>query len=180
MVTVSSQDELENALSFYSLEELQKFGIISFFKYKRVFTSEDIQAWAFLSKDFYFYLFFYFILFYFFKDFIFFLFLPKAPLVHSCIFFVVGPSSCGMWDAASVWFDEQCHVHAQDSKQRNTGPPAAEHVNLTTRPRGQPQDLGFCCLIIPLLCWNLGRSKNYATTIIAASSQNLGIYLYFH
>src|SRR3712207_3646434 len=44
-----------------------------------------------------------------------------------------------MWDAASAWFDEQCHVHAQDSNQRNTGPPAAERANLTTRPRGQPQ-----------------------------------------
>ena len=32
------------------------------------------------------------------KDFIFFLFLPKAPPVHSCIFFVVGPSRCGMWE----------------------------------------------------------------------------------
>ena len=52
------------------------------------------------------------------KDFIFFLFLPKAPqYVHSCIFFVVGPSGCGMWDAASAWFDEQCHVRAQDSNQ---------------------------------------------------------------
>ena len=35
-------------------------------------------------------------------------------MVHSCIFFVVGPSSCGMWDATSTWLDEQCHVHAQD------------------------------------------------------------------
>ena len=43
-----------------------------------------------------------------------------------------------MWDAASAWFDEQCHVRAQDSNQRNTGPPAAERANLTTRPRGQP------------------------------------------
>ena len=34
-----------------------------------------------------------------------------------------------MWDAASAWFDEQCHVHAQDSNQRNTGPPAAERAN---------------------------------------------------
>ena len=70
------------------------------------------------------------------KDFIFFLFLPKAPPVHSCIFFVVGSSSCGMWDAASAWFDEQCHVRVQDSNQRNTGLPAAEHENLTARPRG--------------------------------------------
>ena len=43
-----------------------------------------------------------------------------------------------MWDATSAWFDEQCHVHAQDSNQQNTGPPAAERANLTTRPRGQP------------------------------------------
>ncbi|XP_008530648.2 nuclear distribution protein nudE-like 1 isoform X2 [Equus przewalskii] len=43
-----------------------------------------------------------------------------------------------MWDAASAWFDEQCHVRAQDSNQRNTGPPAAERTDLTTRPRGQP------------------------------------------
>ena len=55
----------------------------------------------------------------------------------------MGPSSCGTWDAASAWFDEQCHVRAQDSNQRNTGPPAAEHTNLTTRPRGQPSPLIF-------------------------------------
>ena len=42
-----------------------------------------------------------------------------------------------MWDATSAWFDEQCHVRAQDPNQRNTGPPAAERANLTTRPRGQ-------------------------------------------
>ena len=29
---------------------------------------------------------------------LFLLFLPKL-LVHSCVFLVVGPSSCGMWDA---------------------------------------------------------------------------------
>ena len=55
--------------------------------------------------------------------FFFFPFSPQSSPVHSCIFFVVGPSSCGMWDAASAWFDERCHVHAQDSNQRNTGPP---------------------------------------------------------
>uniref|UniRef100_A0A9L0TPM7 Calcineurin like EF-hand protein 1 n=1 Tax=Equus caballus TaxID=9796 RepID=A0A9L0TPM7_HORSE len=62
----------------------------------------------------------------------------RAPPVHSCVFFVVGPSSCGMWDAASAWFDEQCHVRAQDSNQRNTETPAAERATLTTQPRGQP------------------------------------------
>ena len=45
--------------------------------------------------------------------------------------------------AASAWLDEQCHVPAQDSNQRNTGPPAAERANLTTRPRGQPPNLSF-------------------------------------
>src|SRR3712207_5885852 len=74
----------------------------------------------------------------FFFKILFFPFSPQSPPVHSCIFFVVGPSSCGTWDAASAWFDEQCHVRAQDSNQRNTGPPAAECGNLTTQPRGQP------------------------------------------
>ena len=75
--------------------------------------------------------------FFFFKI-LFFPFSPQSPPVHSCIFLVVGSSSCGMWDAASEWSDEQCHVRAQDSNQRNTGTPAAEHPNLTTRPQGQP------------------------------------------
>ena len=76
---------------------------------------------------------------YFFLRFYFFPFSPQSPPVHSCIFFVVGPPSCGMWDAASAWSDEQCHVHAQDSNQRNTGPPSAECTNLTTQPQDQPQ-----------------------------------------
>ena len=74
---------------------------------------------------------------FFFKDFIF-PFSPQSPPVHSRILFVVGPSSYGMWDAASVWSDEQCYVRAQDSNQRNTGPPAAESANLTIKPWGQP------------------------------------------
>ena len=80
---------------------------------------------------------------FFFLRFYFFHFSPQSPPVRSCIFFVVGPSSCGMWDAASAWFDEHCHVCAQDLNQRNTGHPAAEHTNLTTQPRGQP--LLSCC-----------------------------------
>uniref|UniRef100_A0A9L0K5C3 Sperm associated antigen 16 n=1 Tax=Equus asinus TaxID=9793 RepID=A0A9L0K5C3_EQUAS len=32
---------------------------------------------------------------------------------------VAGPSSCGMWDATSMWPDERCHVRAQDP---NPGP----------------------------------------------------------
>ena len=42
---------------------------------------------------------------FFFKDFIF-PFSPQSPLVHSCIFLVVGPSSCGIWDVTSAWLDE--------------------------------------------------------------------------
>ena len=74
----------------------------------------------------------------FFFKILFFPFSPQSPPVHSCIFLVVGPSSCGMCNAASLWPDEQCHVHAQDSNRRNTGPPAAERANLTTWPRGRP------------------------------------------
>ena len=74
--------------------------------------------------------------FFFFLRFYFSFFSPKPP-VHSCIFLVVGASSCGMWDTTSAWPD----VSTQDSNQRNTGPTAAEHTNLTTRPQGQP------------LCW---------------------------
>ena len=69
---------------------------------------------------------------FFFLRFCFFPFSPQSPLVHSYIFFVVGPSGCGMWDAASAWFDEQCHVCAHDSL------PAAERTNLTAWPQGQP------------------------------------------
>uniref|UniRef100_A0A9L0TTH3 BLOC-1-related complex subunit 7 n=1 Tax=Equus caballus TaxID=9796 RepID=A0A9L0TTH3_HORSE len=83
------------------------------------------------------------LLFFFFLKILFFPFSPQSPLVHSCIFFIVDPSSCGMWDAASAWFDEQCHVRTQDSNQRNTGPPAAECANLTTWPWGQPQEAPF-------------------------------------
>ena len=81
--------------------------------------------------------------FFFFQRFYFFPYSPPNPPAHSCIFFVVTPSSCGMWDTASAWLDERCHVRAQDSNQRNTGPPAAERANLTTRPRGQPLRLPF-------------------------------------
>ena len=77
----------------------------------------------------------------FFFKILFFPFSPQSPPVHSCIFFVVGPSSCGMWDATSAWPDEQCHVRAQDSNQWSSGPPAAEHTNSTTQPRGQPPRL---------------------------------------
>src|SRR3712207_7010981 len=59
-------------------------------------------------------------------------FSPQSPPVHSCIFLVVGPSSCGMWDAASVWFDAQHHVGTQDSNQRNTGLPVARSEEHTS------------------------------------------------
>ena len=89
--------------------------------------------------------------FFFFFKILFFPLSPQSPPVHSCILFVVGPSSCGVWDAASAWSDEQCHVHAQDSNQRNTGPPAAERANPTTRPRGQPLVLFFFIIVIGCL-----------------------------
>ena len=73
---------------------------------------------------------------FFFKIFIF-PFSPKAPPVHSCVFLVVGPSSCGMWDATSAWLDEQCHVRIQDPNQQNPGPPKWS-TNLTTWPWARP------------------------------------------
>ena len=42
-----------------------------------------------------------------------FLLLPTAPSTWLYIL-AIGPSSCGMWDAASAWLDEWCHVHTQD------------------------------------------------------------------
>ena len=50
----------------------------------------------------------------------FFFFFPKAPSTYLYIL-VVGPSGSAMWDAASEWPDEQCHVRAQDPKWRNPG-----------------------------------------------------------
>ena len=74
--------------------------------------------WGRMASDFFFF-------FYLFLKilFIFFPFSPQSSLVHSCVFLIVGPSSCGMWDAASAWLDEQYHVHAQDPNRRNPGPP---------------------------------------------------------
>ena len=87
--------------------------------------------------DLFFYLFYHQFCLKFFLKILFFPFSPQSPPVHSCIFFLVGPSICGMWDTASVGLDEKYHVRAQDSNQRNTGPPAAERANLTTWPQGQ-------------------------------------------
>ena len=46
---------------------------------------------------------------------------PQSRLPPAPQYIVVGPSSCGMWDA-STWPDELCHVHAQEPNQRNPGP----------------------------------------------------------
>ena len=55
--------------------------------------------------------------------FLFFLFLPKAPQYIVVYLLVVDPFNYGMWDAASEWPAELCHVRAQDSNRRNPGPP---------------------------------------------------------
>ena len=52
----------------------------------------------------------------------FFFFSPKPPSTQLYIL-VVGPSSCGMWDATSAWPDERCRVRAQDLNRWNPGPP---------------------------------------------------------
>src|SRR3712207_1760041 len=79
----------------------------------------------------------------FFLKILFFPFSPQSPPVHSCIFFVVGSSSCGMWDAASAWFDEQCHVRAQDSNQRNIGPACSGARELNHSAMGPAPQVSF-------------------------------------
>ena len=48
--------------------------------------------------------------------------LPQTP-GRQCIFLVVGPSSCGMWDATSARPDERCHIRAQDPNWQDRGLP---------------------------------------------------------
>ena len=55
-----------------------------------------------------------------------FFFSPKPPSTQLYIL-VVGPSSCGMWDAAWAWPDERCHVCAQDPNRRKSGPLSRAH-----------------------------------------------------
>ena len=45
----------------------------------------------------------------------------QSPPVHSCVFLIVGPSSCCMWDAISAWLDEQGHECTQDPNQETLG-----------------------------------------------------------
>ena len=67
-----------------------------------------------------------------------FLLLPKEPSTQLYIP-VVGPSSCGMWDAASAWPDERCNVCAQDPNLWFPWDANAECTNLTTWPQRQPK-----------------------------------------
>ena len=59
--------------------------------------------------------------FFFFLKILFFPFSPQIPPVHSCIFLVVRPSSCAVWDAASACPDEWCHVPTQDPNPQTLG-----------------------------------------------------------
>ena len=54
----------------------------------------------------------------------------------------VGPSGCAVWDAASAWPDERCHVRAQDPNWQNRAT-KAECRNLTTQPRAGPSDVFY-------------------------------------
>uniref|UniRef100_A0A9L0SS52 Alkaline ceramidase n=3 Tax=Equus TaxID=9789 RepID=A0A9L0SS52_HORSE len=94
--------------------------------------------------------------------------------------------SCGMWDAASVWFAEQCHVRAQDSNQRNTGPPAAEHANLTAQPRCQPPQgntVSNLIMIIPPIFGAIqsvrdGLEKRYIASYLALTVVGMGSWCF--
>ena len=95
----------------------------------------------------------------------------------------MGPSSCGLWDAASAWLDEQCHVRTQDLNQQNTGPPAAELANLTTWPWGQPQ--GNLNLYLKFRFFNVFIGKisghNWITILEMEEGKctNLSVYLLY-
>ena len=69
--------------------------------------------------------------------FLLFSYFSQSPQVHSCVFLLVAPSSCGTWDAASAWLDEWCHVCAQDLNWRNPGPPKQ---SMWTQPLGRGAD----------------------------------------
>ena len=94
------------------------------------------------------------------------LFHPKAPS-YIVVYSSCSPTGSAMWDTASAWLDEQCHVHALDLNQRNSGPPAAERANLTTLPRGQPQ-------VTPLLLlsWTLYRRGHVVWTLGPSGSSH--------
>ena len=62
------------------------------------------------------------LLLFFFKDFIF-PFSPQSSPIDSCMFLDVGPSTDGMWDAATAWPDERCRVGTQDPNRQNPEPP---------------------------------------------------------
>ena len=68
---------------------------------------------------------------------------PSPPPVLSCAFSDVGPSSCGMWDAASAWLDKWCHDHTQDSNRRNPRAAEAERRTQTLGHRASPSSMLF-------------------------------------
>ena len=49
----------------------------------------------------------------------------------------MAPSSCGMWEAASAWLDERCHVWPRIRTSKPWGA-EVELENLTTQPQGGP------------------------------------------
>ena len=99
---------------------------------------------------------------------LFFLFLPKVPPVHSCIFSVVSPSSCGMWNAASAWLDERCHVRAPDLNRWNPGPPERSKRN---QPLGHGD--GPLTIINNII---LEKTRNVYMKYILGKMQGLSIY----
>ena len=72
----------------------------------------------------------------------------QSPLEHSCVFLVVGPSSCGTWDAASAWPWEVPHP-CPGFELAKSWAAQAEHTDLTTQPWGWPPKITFV-LILPL------------------------------
>ena len=78
--------------------------------------------------------------------FFFLLFIPKCPLVHSCIFYlwvllVVAcgtPPQCGLMSSA---------MSVPRTRTAKAWATKVEHANLTTRPRGRPLEVLFKSLV---------------------------------
>ena len=67
-----------------------------------------------------------------------FFFFSLKPSSTQLYILIVGPSGSAMWDAASAWPDEQCHVRDLGSELVKPWATEAERTNLRTRPRGRP------------------------------------------
>ena len=68
-----------------------------------------------------------------------------APPPAELYILVVGPSGCVIWDAASAWLDERCHVHARDLNWWNHRP-QKQSMGTKGQRDGPMHHLVFCVI----------------------------------